>query len=107
MKLKIEDLDEIKNLSQHERHLVLEEYRKAYHFLLFYGKLIGLPILILSLGYVVNLIGFVDWPFKLLILISVSYPVSLLVKIIEVNVVAKKVIRDLLKDFRDREKSTT
>lgn len=100
MKMKLQDLDEIKNLSQQERDLVLQEYGKAYHFLLFYGKLFGWVLLILSLGYLVNLLKSIDWPFRFLILMVVSYPLSILLKIVEINIVAKRVIRDLLKDLR-------
>jgi hypothetical protein len=106
MKVKVQDLDEIKNLSKRERDLVLIEYRKAYHFLLFYGKLFGLPILILSMGYAVNLAKHIEWPFRLLIICVLSYFVSLMVKILEVNVIAKFAIRDLINDIRSKGKST-
>lgn len=40
IKRKIDDLEELNSLSDKAREYILREYKKGYHFLLFYGKLL-------------------------------------------------------------------
>lgn len=103
--LKIEEIEELKELSETLQKRVIEEYKKGYHFLLFYGKFFVVIVMILSLEYMEGIVRSLPWSYKSLIYCALGYSVSLMIKIIEINIIAKKVIRDLIRDVKHRKTS--
>lgn len=98
----MKDLKELKELPVNLRKKVINEYNKGYHFLLFYGKFLTIVALILLLEYTENIVLQLSWTYKLIIYASLGYFISFLIKIIEVNLIAKKVIRDLIKNINKK-----
>jgi len=104
MKMKIQDLEELSSLSKKDMDLVLQEYKKKYHFLLFYWDITRKICLILFLWYIMFSLNGMAFLYKICILVIMSYLISLLIDFIEVNFVAKKVITDLIRNIEENEK---
>ena len=98
IKRSIEELDELQTLSEDDRKIVIQEYKKGYHFLLFYGQIIAFILMLLLCGGLESIIKNWTWVQRILIYIGLGYAISILAKIIEVNLISKRVLRDLIKD---------
>ncbi len=96
---KIENLKELKNLSEINRAKILKEYDKGYHFLLIWGNLISV-IFLSSVAYL--LLSYLkDLPLwkASIILMLIIYIIVKLIEILKVNIIDQKVVRDLIKDL--------
>ena len=102
MKRKIEDLEEFKALSDIDKAILIKEYQKGYHFLLFYGKFFVIILMVLSLEYRTGPTKNLPWVHRYLIYGAMGYLFSIIINLIEINIVAKKVIQDLVKGIRKR-----
>ena len=98
--LSINKIDELKRLPDSLKVQIINEYNKGYHFLLFYGKILVVIVMILSLEFMDCAINRIPWIYKVLIYAAFGYLIAFMIKIIEVNIIAKKVIRDLAKDAK-------
>jgi hypothetical protein len=100
IKYNIEEIEELRVLSEKDRRHVIGEYKKGYHFLLFYGKFLAIIFMILSLEYLNGFTTRLPWLYRTIAYAALGYLFSLFINFIELNFVAKKVIRDLIKDIR-------
>jgi hypothetical protein len=100
MKYKIEEYEEFRVLSENEKKHVIEEYKKGYHCLLFYGKFFIIILMVLSLEYLNGFTGSLPWIYRVIAYTALGYLFSILINFIEIKFIAKKVIRDLIKDIR-------
>lgn len=100
IKCNIEEIEELIVLSEKDRKHVIEEYKKGYHFLLFYGKFVVIILMVLSLEYLNGFTRSLPWIHRTIVYAVLGYLFSFLINFIELNFVAKKVIRDLIKDIR-------
>ena len=98
LKIKIEDLEELSVVPDVQRTRIIEEYKKGYHFLLFYGKIIVVFVMILALESIDGFVHKLPWFYRFSVYAALGYVIAFLVKIIETNIIAKRVIRDLLKE---------
>ena len=99
---KIEDLKELEEIPHDLKERVIREYKKGYHFLLLYGKVLVVIVMVLLLEHMENLVKNLSWTHKIFIYSALGYLISLIIKIIEVNIIAKKVILDLIKELKKR-----
>ncbi|MCP3888619.1 MAG: hypothetical protein GY702_07065 [Desulfobulbaceae bacterium] len=97
---KIEELEEIKALSENDRELVVKEYKKRYHFLLFYGQFFVIFLMVMVFEYVDSFVKMLFWGYRIFIYAVLGYSISILCNFIELNIIAKKVVGDLIKDIR-------
>ena len=100
MKLEIEEIEELRVLSEKDRKHVVREYKKGYHFLLFYGKFIIITLMVLSLEYLNGFTISLPWIYRTIVYATLGYLFSIFINFIEFNYVAKKVIRDLIKEIQ-------
>jgi uncharacterized integral membrane protein len=100
MKYNIEEIEELKVLSEKDRKHVIGEYKKGYYFLLFYGKFIVIIVMVLSLEYLNGFTRSLPWIYRTIVYAVLGYLFSFFINFIELNFVAKKVIRDLVNDIR-------
>jgi hypothetical protein len=100
MKLKIEEIEELKALSEKDREHVIGEYKKGYHFLLIYGKFMIIVFMVLSLEYLNEFTIRLSWIYRTISYAALGYLFFFFINFIELNFVAKKVIRDLIKDIQ-------
>lgn len=103
MKLKIQELDVFKVLSEDDQAAVIEEYKKGYHALLFHGKLIVVFIAVLVMEYLNRELKSLAWMYRFLIYAVLGYLFFIVIDLIEINLVAKKVIKDLAEGLHDDE----
>ncbi len=99
IKRRTNDLEELNSLSDEDRERILKEYKKGYHFLLFYGKLIVFFLMAVTGHYMVPAIKELNWAYRTIIYLSAGYFIFYAIKIIEINIVAKKVLHDLIRDM--------
>ncbi len=97
--MKLEDLEEIKSLPENRKKKVVDEYNKGYHFLLSYGKLIIVALMMVSLPYINGFVKEQPLLNKVLICAALGHGIAITLKMIEINIIAKKVIHDLIKDI--------
>jgi hypothetical protein len=102
IKLRIDDLEEMNAISGKDREYILKEYKKGYHFLLFYGKFLVFILLAIASYYMVPAIKELHWAYKVTIYLAAGYLFSYGFKVTEINILAKKVLRDLIKDMMDK-----
>jgi hypothetical protein len=100
IKYNIEEIEELRVRSEKDRKQVIEEYKKGYHFLLFYGKVLIIILMVLSLEYLNGFTRSLPWINRTLVYAALGYLFFFLINFIELNFVAKKVIRDLIKDIQ-------
>lgn len=100
MKFEIEEIEELKVLSEKDRKHIIEEYKKGYHFLLFYGKFVVIILMVLSLEYLNGFTRSLPWIYRYIVYAALGYLFSIFINFIELNFIAKKVVRDLIRDIR-------
>ena len=101
-KHKIEDVDIMADLSEDERQLVIEEYKKGYHFLLFYGQIAALVIVVVLAHFVGKFIGTWNWVQRSIVYAVVFYFSSLFFEIVEINFFSKRILKDLIKKQKEQ-----
>lgn len=100
MKCNIEEIEELRVLSEKDRKHLIEEYKKGYHFLLFYEKFFGIIGMVLLLEYLNGFTKSLPWLYRALMYGALGYLFSFAINYIEIHFIAGKVIRDLIKDLR-------
>lgn len=99
IKSKITEIEELKVLSEKDRKLVIKKYKKGHHFLLFYGKFVIIILIALSLEHLNGFTTSLPWIYRYIVYAALGYLFSIFINFIELNFIAKKVVRDLIKDI--------
>jgi hypothetical protein len=97
----IETFEEIRNLSDKDRAVIIENYKKGYHFLIFYGKFIVIGFLIVVTEFFGEALSSLAPVVRIGAYIVSGYLISAGINLIEINFISKKVIRDLIKDLHN------
>ena len=105
IKRKIEELDIMMGLSWKERQLVVEEYKKGYHFLLFYGRIIAILLAVFLGHFMGNRIGGLNWFQCLMLYTAVGYLFSLIIDAVEINFFSERVLSDLIKKYKGQSRA--
>lgn len=101
LKLRVQDLDVFKALSEDDQAAVIKEYKKGYHALLLYGKLFVFIIAVMGAEYLNGELKSLFWVYRYLVYAVLGYFFFMIVDLIELNFVAGKVIKDLARDLHD------
>lgn len=96
----IKEFDELKHLSKQEQDIVLKEYKKGYHFLLFYGKILIIILVVVLSEY----LKFLPLGYRIAVYAIAGYWFSVFIDIIELNFISRKVIIDLIHDIHRSQK---
>ena len=99
MKWTVDQLNELKSLSKQEKKTVLQEFNHGWHFLLLWGKIIGVFLLAFTS---MRLAAYFD-TFSVLSKLGMGFVIYCLIvtfgQVFYVNVLAKRAIKDLIKEM--------
>lgn len=99
IKWNIEELDVLKTISDSDKKKVLTEYKKGYHFLIFYGKFVAVfGFVFFSMHIEPWIESFSLWA-RFLVMGIISCLIYKFCTFIEINIVGKKAIKDLIRDL--------
>lgn len=100
MKWKIEDLYELSILKEHEKQEVLNEYKDGSHFLLFYHRLFIYPLIFIFWIYLYQVLFILP---KYWVLLFGSIISTIFFRLITVNFIGKKVLRDIIRELKEKD----